>query len=240
MPATRRPAAPTAGRPTPRAAARSSPRSALDAMRVVADGLSGSARRRRQGRVAVPRRRRCRARRSPTGCRARSTTRSRPCRSRRSCSTSSPTAGPASSSSARRTAWSRCTASEVVPVTALGLDAGRTTQGHRFEAKRPPIELRDAGSYAAQLRDEGAVIAGFAERRAEIVRQLRRRRRRRRARVELDDDAPARRGDGAGRAAERARLRVRARVPRGAGRVPGPDDEGEPEVLSAARRRPAR
>jgi len=62
--------------------------------------------------------------------------------------------------------------SEVVPVTALGLDAGRITQGHRFEAKRPRIELRDAGSYAAQLRDEGAVIAGFAERRAEIVRQL--------------------------------------------------------------------
>ena len=62
--------------------------------------------------------------------------------------------------------------SEVVPVTALGLDAGRATQGHRFEAKRPRIELRDAGSYAAQLRDEGAVIAGFAERRAEIVRQL--------------------------------------------------------------------
>jgi len=62
--------------------------------------------------------------------------------------------------------------SEVVPVTALGLDAGRITQGHRFEAKRPRIELRDAGSYSGQLRDEGAVIAGFAERRAEIVRQL--------------------------------------------------------------------
>ena len=62
--------------------------------------------------------------------------------------------------------------SEVVPVTALGLEAGRFTQGHRFEAKQPHIELRDAGSYSGQLRDEGAVIAGFAERRAEIVRQL--------------------------------------------------------------------
>jgi len=61
---------------------------------------------------------------------------------------------------------------EVVPVTALGLDAGRITHGHRFEAKRPRIELRDAGSYAGQLLEEGAVIAGFAERRAEIVRQL--------------------------------------------------------------------
>ena len=61
---------------------------------------------------------------------------------------------------------------EVVPVSVLGLQAGRSTQGHRFEAARPLIELRDADSYAAQLRDEGAVIASFDERRAEIVRQL--------------------------------------------------------------------
>ncbi|MEO8311740.1 MAG: glycine--tRNA ligase subunit beta [Caldimonas sp.] len=61
---------------------------------------------------------------------------------------------------------------EVVPVRALGLDAGRTTHGHRFEGSRAPIVLRDATSYVAQLRDEGAVIAGFAERRAEIARQL--------------------------------------------------------------------
>ncbi len=60
----------------------------------------------------------------------------------------------------------------VVKLYALGLTAGRETQGHRFEAKHSPIALRDADSYAAQLRDEGAVIAGFAERRAEIVRQL--------------------------------------------------------------------
>jgi len=61
---------------------------------------------------------------------------------------------------------------EVVPVRALGLDADRTTHGHRFEGSRAPIVVRDAASYAAQLRDEGAVIAGFAERRAEIGRQL--------------------------------------------------------------------
>ncbi|MGZ5155187.1 MAG: glycine--tRNA ligase subunit beta [Caldimonas sp.] len=61
---------------------------------------------------------------------------------------------------------------EVVPVTALGLEAGRSTRGHRFEARQPWIELRDASSYEAQLRDEGAVVAGFAERRTEIVRQL--------------------------------------------------------------------
>lgn len=61
---------------------------------------------------------------------------------------------------------------DVVPVSVLGLQAGRTTQGHRFEAKQATISLRDADSYAAQMKDEGAVIAGFAERRAEIVRQL--------------------------------------------------------------------
>jgi glycyl-tRNA synthetase beta chain len=61
---------------------------------------------------------------------------------------------------------------DVVPVTALGLAAGRVTQGHRFEAQAATITVRDADSHAAQLKDEGAVIAGFAERRAEIVRQL--------------------------------------------------------------------
>jgi len=61
---------------------------------------------------------------------------------------------------------------EVVHIRALGLDAGRTTHGHRFEGSRAPIVLRDAHSYEKQLRDEGAVIAGFAERRAELLRQL--------------------------------------------------------------------
>ena len=61
---------------------------------------------------------------------------------------------------------------DVVPIDVLGLRAGRTTQGHRFEAAKPVIDLRDADSYADQLRDDGAVIASFDERRAEIVRQL--------------------------------------------------------------------
>ena len=61
---------------------------------------------------------------------------------------------------------------DVVPVSALGLAADRVTQGHRFEARNATIVVRDADSHAAQLADEGAVIAGFAERRAEIVRQL--------------------------------------------------------------------
>ncbi|WP_457442686.1 glycine--tRNA ligase subunit beta [Roseateles sp. P5_E4] len=62
--------------------------------------------------------------------------------------------------------------SEIVPVQALGLTAGRTTCGHRFEAAQPTVSIKSADSYATQLRDQGAVIAGFAERRAEIARQL--------------------------------------------------------------------
>ena len=61
---------------------------------------------------------------------------------------------------------------DIVPVSILGLQAGRETQGHRFEAKVNPIVLHNADSYAQQLATEGAVIAGFVERRAEIVRQL--------------------------------------------------------------------
>lgn len=62
--------------------------------------------------------------------------------------------------------------SEVIPVSALGLQSGNTTQGHRFEAKVSPVTLRHADQYAEQLQNEGAVIASFAERRAEILRQL--------------------------------------------------------------------
>jgi glycyl-tRNA synthetase beta chain len=61
---------------------------------------------------------------------------------------------------------------DVVPISVLGLQAGRATHGHRFEAAVDPIVLPDADSYAQQLAAEGAVIAGFAARRAEIARQL--------------------------------------------------------------------
>ncbi|MCM2288483.1 MAG: glycine--tRNA ligase subunit beta [Sulfuritalea sp.] len=61
---------------------------------------------------------------------------------------------------------------EVVPITILGLAAGRETLGHRFEAANPIVAIRDADSYAQQLESEGAVIAGFAARRAEIEKQL--------------------------------------------------------------------
>ena len=61
---------------------------------------------------------------------------------------------------------------DVVPVGVLGLTAGRQTQGHRFEASMDPVVLQNADHYARQLEEQGAVIAGFDHRRADIVRQL--------------------------------------------------------------------
>ena len=62
--------------------------------------------------------------------------------------------------------------STVVPVKALGLSAGHTTQGHRFEASVDPVVVPHADQYAQVLLKDGAVVASFAERRAEIARQL--------------------------------------------------------------------
>ena len=62
--------------------------------------------------------------------------------------------------------------STVVPVKALGLTAGNSTQGHRFEARVSPVVLPHADQYDEVLKRDGSVIASFAERRAEIVRQL--------------------------------------------------------------------
>ncbi|MDP3211987.1 glycine--tRNA ligase subunit beta [Methylotenera sp.] len=62
--------------------------------------------------------------------------------------------------------------SDVVATSVLGLNASNQTQGHRFEAASANVVIKNADSYAEQLKTEGAVIASFAERRAEIVRQL--------------------------------------------------------------------
>ena len=62
--------------------------------------------------------------------------------------------------------------SSVVPLQVLGLKSGNTTTGHRFEAAKPVVTVAHADDYADTLRRDGAVIASFAERRAEIVRQL--------------------------------------------------------------------
>ena len=61
---------------------------------------------------------------------------------------------------------------QVVPLAVLGLRAGNTTRGHRFEAPCDPVRIASADAYAETLRRDGAVIASFAERRAEIERQL--------------------------------------------------------------------
>lgn len=62
--------------------------------------------------------------------------------------------------------------SDVVATSVLGLNASNQTQGHRFEAASANVVIKNADSYAEQLKTEGAVIASFAERRAEIVHQL--------------------------------------------------------------------
>ena len=62
--------------------------------------------------------------------------------------------------------------STVVPVKVLGLTAGNSTQGHRFEAKISPLVVKHADDYAEVLKNDGAVIASFADRRASIERQL--------------------------------------------------------------------
>ena len=61
---------------------------------------------------------------------------------------------------------------EVVPIEKFGLTAGRDTHGHRFEAALDPVRLEHADSYAVTLEKDGAVIASFEARRAEIAHQL--------------------------------------------------------------------
>ena len=60
---------------------------------------------------------------------------------------------------------------DVVPVEALGLRAGRVTNGHRF-LSRPDIDIKTADAYAPTLEAEGKVMPSFAARRASIVVQL--------------------------------------------------------------------
>jgi glycyl-tRNA synthetase beta chain len=60
---------------------------------------------------------------------------------------------------------------DVVPVRALGLDAGRLSSGHRFLA-RADLSIATADAYAPTLEAEGKVLPSFATRRAMIVREL--------------------------------------------------------------------
>jgi glycyl-tRNA synthetase beta chain len=57
---------------------------------------------------------------------------------------------------------------DVLPIRALGLDAGRITTGHRF-LSRGDIAIANADAWAPTLEAEGKVMPSFAARRATIV-----------------------------------------------------------------------
>jgi glycyl-tRNA synthetase beta chain len=59
----------------------------------------------------------------------------------------------------------------VVPVSALGLQAGTKTFGHRFHSQGE-LPIHSADTYARQMAQEGKVIASFEERRARVVEQV--------------------------------------------------------------------
>ncbi|MEO0317203.1 MAG: hypothetical protein RL404_880, partial [Pseudomonadota bacterium] len=57
---------------------------------------------------------------------------------------------------------------EIVPLSLLGLNSGRSTLGHRFLGKKDALTIADATTYAATLQEEGKVIASFATRKEQI------------------------------------------------------------------------
>ena len=63
--------------------------------------------------------------------------------------------------------------STVVPVTTLGLQAGNSTQGHRFEARVSPVVIAHADAYEQTLGEDGSVIASFENRSRVMVHALR-------------------------------------------------------------------
>ncbi|WP_312437088.1 glycine--tRNA ligase subunit beta [Janthinobacterium sp.] len=60
----------------------------------------------------------------------------------------------------------------VLPLTLLGLSAGRETLGHRFLTNGEPIVIKHAENYAASLILDASVIASVEERKATIRAQL--------------------------------------------------------------------
>ncbi|SMG42338.1 glycine--tRNA ligase subunit beta [Paraburkholderia susongensis] len=60
---------------------------------------------------------------------------------------------------------------EIVPVSALGIDADDTTLGHRFLSEGF-VQIQHAQSYAETLKHKGRVVASFAERKETIRVQL--------------------------------------------------------------------
>ncbi len=60
---------------------------------------------------------------------------------------------------------------DIVPISVLGLQAGRTTHGHRFQGEAD-ISLKHANDYETALDKQGGVIAGFEKRKSEIEHEL--------------------------------------------------------------------
>jgi glycyl-tRNA synthetase beta chain len=56
----------------------------------------------------------------------------------------------------------------VVPLSLLGLDAGRSTLGHRFLSNGQPFDIAHADQYQAVLKDQGKVVASLEERKESI------------------------------------------------------------------------
>ncbi|PLC55398.1 glycine--tRNA ligase subunit beta [Pollutimonas nitritireducens] len=79
---------------------------------------------------------------------------------------------------------------EIVATQVLGLEAGRTTLGHRFMASRA-IDITSPDTYEQQLHDEGKVIASFTSRRALINQQLQSQAQALGATIGTDDDVHA-------------------------------------------------
>ncbi|QJE00620.1 glycine--tRNA ligase subunit beta [Massilia forsythiae] len=61
---------------------------------------------------------------------------------------------------------------EVVPLSLLGLSAGRSTLGHRFLSDGQPFDIEHADSYAEQLESRGKVVATAEARKESIRAQL--------------------------------------------------------------------
>jgi glycyl-tRNA synthetase beta chain len=61
---------------------------------------------------------------------------------------------------------------EVVPLTLLGLDAGRSTLGHRFLSDGQPFDIEHADAYKEPLKTRGKVVASSEERKDTIRTQL--------------------------------------------------------------------
>ncbi len=57
---------------------------------------------------------------------------------------------------------------EVVPLSLVGLQSGRTTLGHRFLSTKAQLTIASAARYADTLREEGKVIASFHARKEMI------------------------------------------------------------------------